>query len=187
MSCWFKDFRPCGKLHELKVTNYLPFSKLETFGPYTYYVWASQMAQVVKNPLANAEDVRDPGFNPWVRKIPWRRARQPTPVSCLENPMDRGAWWATVHSVPKNRTCLKWHSMHSHTYWVLRSNRSTRYGPPLQEKLTVTGVRTHEDRALICAPHPPPPLGGWLEDQISKLHDYSSTSHSLVCKCRHST
>ena len=38
------------------------------------------MALVVKNPLANAEDVRDPGFNPWVRKIPWRRARQPTPV-----------------------------------------------------------------------------------------------------------
>ena len=38
------------------------------------------MALVVKNPLANAEDVRDSGFNPWVRKIPWRRARQPTPV-----------------------------------------------------------------------------------------------------------
>ena len=27
-------------------------------------------------------------------KILWRRARQPTPYSCLENPMDRGAWWA---------------------------------------------------------------------------------------------
>ena len=31
-------------------------------------------------------------FSPWVRKIPWRRAWQPTPYSCLENPMDRGAW-----------------------------------------------------------------------------------------------
>ena len=29
------------------------------------------------------------GFHPWVRKIPWRRKWQPTPVSCLENPMDR--------------------------------------------------------------------------------------------------
>ena len=37
------------------------------------------------------------GFDPWVRKIPWRRAWQPTPVFLLENSMDRGAWWATVH------------------------------------------------------------------------------------------
>ena len=37
-------------------------------------------------------------FDPWVRKIPWRRAWQPTPVFLPENPMDRGAWWATVHS-----------------------------------------------------------------------------------------
>ena len=35
---------------------------------------------VVKNPLANAEEVRDTGSIPGVRKIPWRRARQPTPV-----------------------------------------------------------------------------------------------------------
>ena len=36
-------------------------------------------------------------FNPWVRKIPWRRKWQPLQYSCLENSMDRGAWWATVH------------------------------------------------------------------------------------------
>ena len=36
-------------------------------------------------------------FNPWVKKIPWRRKWQPTPVFCLENPMGRGAYWATVH------------------------------------------------------------------------------------------
>ena len=36
-------------------------------------------------------------FSPWVGKIPWRRAWQPTPVFFLENPMDRGAWQATVH------------------------------------------------------------------------------------------
>ena len=39
-----------------------------------------------------------------IGKIPWRRAWQPTPVSCLENPMDRGAWWAAVHGVTKSRT-----------------------------------------------------------------------------------
>ena len=35
------------------------------------------------------------GFDPWVRKIPWERKWQPTPVILPENPMDRGAWHAT--------------------------------------------------------------------------------------------
>ena len=54
------------------------------------------------------------GFDPWVQKIPWRRAWQPTPVFLPgKNPMDRGAWWATVHRVAKSRTWLKWLSMHA--------------------------------------------------------------------------
>ena len=56
------------------------------------------------------------GFDPWVRKIPWRRAWQPTSVfMSLENPMDRGAWRATVHRVAKRQTRLKWLSTH-HKY-----------------------------------------------------------------------
>ena len=43
-------------------------------------------------------------FDPWVRKIPWRRAWQSIQYSCQENPMARGAWWATVHRVPKSWT-----------------------------------------------------------------------------------
>ena len=46
---------------------------------------------MVKNPPANAGDARDRGFNSWVRKI---RNVIPLHYSCLENPMDRGAWWA---------------------------------------------------------------------------------------------
>ena len=42
---------------------------------------ASQEALVVKNPPANAGEARDP--DPWVRKTPWRRKRQPTPVFLL--------------------------------------------------------------------------------------------------------
>ena len=49
---------------------------------------------------------RRPGFNPLVRKIPWRREWEPTPVIWLANSMDRGAWWATVHGVRKNLTQL---------------------------------------------------------------------------------
>ena len=42
--------------------------------------WASLLAQMVKNPPANARDISRHGFNPWVWKIPWRRKWQPTPV-----------------------------------------------------------------------------------------------------------
>ena len=43
-------------------------------------IWPSQVALVVKNLPANAADVKRGGFDPWVGKIPWRRAWQPTPV-----------------------------------------------------------------------------------------------------------
>ena len=49
---------------------------------------------------------RRPKFNPWVGKIPWKREWQPSPYSCLENSMDRGAWRATVHGVTKSQTRL---------------------------------------------------------------------------------
>ena len=42
-------------------------------------------------------------FNPWVRKIPWRRKWLPIQYSCLGNPMDRGAWQSTVHRVTNSR------------------------------------------------------------------------------------
>ena len=46
-------------------------------------------------------------FDPWVGKIPWNRKWQPTPVFCLGNPMDSGAWPATVYGVTKSRTQLR--------------------------------------------------------------------------------
>ena len=44
---------------------------------------------------------RKRGFDPWVRKISWRRKCQPLQYSCLGNPMDRGAWWGTVHGIAR--------------------------------------------------------------------------------------
>ena len=61
---------------------------------------------MVKNLPANAGDVGH-GFDPWVGKILWRRACNPLQYSCLDNPMDRGAWRATVHRVAKSQTGLK--------------------------------------------------------------------------------
>ena len=64
-------------------------------------VWirASQVVLLGKSLPANAGRCKRCGLNPWVGKIPWRRAQQPTPVSCQENPMDRGTWWVTIHGV----------------------------------------------------------------------------------------
>ena len=47
-------------------------------------------------------------------EIPWRRAGNLLHYSCLENPMDRGAWQATVHGVAKSQTQLKRLSMHAY-------------------------------------------------------------------------
>ena len=46
-------------------------------------------------------------FHPWVRKIPWRKDDNLCQYSCLENPMDRRAWQATVPGVTKSWTPLK--------------------------------------------------------------------------------
>ena len=46
------------------------------------------------------------GFDPWVGKIPWSRKWQPLQYTCLENSMERGAWWATVYGVVKGQTQL---------------------------------------------------------------------------------
>ena len=46
-------------------------------------------------------------FSPWVGKIPWRRAWHPLQCSCLENSVDRGAWWTAVHGISKSLTQLK--------------------------------------------------------------------------------
>ena len=47
---------------------------------------------------------RRPGFHPWVVKLPGEGNGNPLWYFCLENPMDRGAWWATVQGVAKSQT-----------------------------------------------------------------------------------
>ena len=54
---------------------------------------------VVKNPLANAGDVRDVGLIPGLCRSPGEGDGNPLQDSCLENPMVRAVWWATVHRV----------------------------------------------------------------------------------------
>ena len=65
-----------------------------------------------KEPACQCRRHKRGGFDSWVRKIPWRRAGNPLQYSCLENPMDRGAWGATVHGVTKSWAQLKQLSTH---------------------------------------------------------------------------
>ena len=65
------------------------------------------MTIVVKNPLANAGDARDDGLIPESGRPSGEGNGHPLQYSCLENPMDRGAWNAIVHMVTKSRTQLK--------------------------------------------------------------------------------
>ena len=53
---------------------------IQVFDPPWVNFWASQVALVVKNMPANARDVKRHRFDPWMGKIPWRRAWEPTPV-----------------------------------------------------------------------------------------------------------
>ena len=50
---------------------------------------------------------------PGLGRPPGGRYDNPIQFSCLENPIDRGAWWGTVHGVAQNWTWLKWLSTHS--------------------------------------------------------------------------
>ena len=60
------------------------------------------MSLVVKNPPANAGDIRDVGLIPGSGISPGEGNDNPLQYSCLEKSMDRRAWWATVHGVAKS-------------------------------------------------------------------------------------
>ena len=59
---------------------------------------------MVKNLPANARDIRDVGSIPGLRRSPGGGQGNPLQYSCLGNPVDRGAWGATVHRVAKSDT-----------------------------------------------------------------------------------
>ena len=65
---------------------------------------------------ASAYNAGDPSSIPGSGRSPGEGNGNPLQYSCLENPMDQGAWWATVHRVTKSQTQLKQLSMHTLTY-----------------------------------------------------------------------
>ena len=73
---------------------------------------------MVKNPPASAENSRDAALIPGSERSPGEGNGNPLQYSCLENPVDRGARWATVHRVTKSLTQL---CAHTHRGYFLAS------------------------------------------------------------------
>ena len=67
---------------------------------------ASWVTLVLKNPPANAGNTRDVGSIPGSGRSPGEGNDNPIQYPCLENPMGRGAWWATAHRATKSWTRL---------------------------------------------------------------------------------
>ena len=86
------------------------------------------MALVVENLPANVRDIRDVGLIPGSGRSPGEGSSNPLQYSCLENPMDRGDWQATVHRVAKSQIGLKQFSTDTYNYskYQKEQNSTTR-------------------------------------------------------------
>ena len=67
-------------------------------------IYSHSKDEAAKNLPANAGDTRDMGSIPELGGFSGVGNSNPLQYSCLENPMERGAWWATVHRVAKSGT-----------------------------------------------------------------------------------
>ena len=105
------------------------------------------MTQAVKNPPANVRNTgRRLRLDPWVGKIPWGRKWQPTPVCLPGNSLDRESWWATVHSVAKSQTQLKWLSKRYQADIKKEKKKRKEWEVPSIDTSLKTGMRV---RSLI--------------------------------------
>ena len=107
---------------------------------------ASQVALVVNNTPANAGDKRC-RFDPWVGKIPWRRAWQSIPVFLPGESHGHGVWWATVHRVTQSWTQLKQFSMHNYIQQIDGSNYK---GYVKRISLNIRQVGMQDTRKTTC-------------------------------------
>ena len=93
--------------HPLREASMMPWLSPQLGSQLLWTSLASQAALVVENTSASARNIRDAGSIPGSGRSPREGYGNPLQYSCLENPMDRGAWQAIVRSVAKSRTWLK--------------------------------------------------------------------------------
>ena len=103
MQTWTLDWTKRCFIHTHTHTHTHTYTHIHPSGPKR----TSQVVLVVKNPPANAGDIRDSGSISGSGRSPGRGSGHPLQYSCLESPMDRGVWQTTVHKVAKSQTWLK--------------------------------------------------------------------------------
>ena len=101
-------------------------------GRVTYYFGTFSNGSTVRNP-SQCRSHRECRFNPWVEKILWRGNGNPLQYSCQYNPMDRKAWWATVHGVTKSQKQL---SDWAHMYNFASSKEQSQQFRALMKSIT---------------------------------------------------
>ena len=106
---WMLSFKPLfhsplslSSRDSLALLHFLPLEW------YHLHIWGFPGSTSGKEPACQCRRHKRHRFDPWVGKIPWRRAWQQLQYSCLENALDRRAWQATVHRVTHSRVWLKW-------------------------------------------------------------------------------
>ena len=95
---------------------------------------------MVKNLPASAGDIIDVGSIPEMGRSPEKKMANPLQYSCLEDPMDRGAWWATVHGVTKSHAESQLNRLSMHARWGLR----------LQSTASQPGVKASSSQLERC-------------------------------------
>ena len=112
----------------------------------------SSGGSVVKKSLCQYMRHRRHGFNPCVKKIPWRRKWQPTPVF-FPGKFHRGAWQATVQGAAKESDMTEQHNMHAYK-WIVNHNvddsdfsggKIESSGRPWSPKATCNGLGVAEN------------------------------------------
>ena len=130
------------------------------------------LSPVIKNLPANKRDLRDEGSILGWGRSPGEGHGNPLQYSCLENPMDRGAWQATVHGVAKNCTWLK--RLNTHTHITMRAKGII---PILQVKKLRSGDSDlSKSRAGDSDPDLPEP-------RARSLNLYTVLPLYLFCNC----
>ena len=144
---YMESFRKKNLVNSLVKTNWVMRKQGTILG-------ASQVALVVKNLPANAGRHKRWGFDPWVGKIPWRRAWQPTPVFLPGESHGQSRWWATVHGVPKSQSWLS-NSAHNVPYQLLMAGTWKPWFLLLFSPLESTFLCRSHTRMECCHSSPP--------------------------------
>ena len=101
---------------------------------------------MVKNPPASAADIKDMGWITGLGSSPGEGNGNPFQYSCLENSMDRGAWWAIVLGVLKSQTGLK--RLSTHAFLKCNSSKSLWLAVPNMLLMEIVSSLPHRGKRL---------------------------------------